>query len=109
MSDTEIETSEDGAKKMTIVNCEPTVDITVVEELYGHLHKALLEKHVVEIEAALIERIDGSVLQLFAAFFREAGEVGLDVSWKSVSDALIRSAEVLGLKEVLSLSAIEQS
>lgn len=95
----------EGAKKMTIVNCEPTVDITVVEELYGHLRKAIEERHVVEIEAEQIERVDGSVLQLFAAFCVEAREVGVVVTWKSVSDALKNAAHILGLEEVLGLNA----
>ena len=106
MSGTEIEAAPEGTKKMTIVNCEPTVDITVVEELYSHLKKAIDEKHVVEIEAEQIERIDGSVLQLFAAFFIAANEAGAEVVWKSTSDALIKSAHILGLEEVLELNAV---
>lgn len=99
------EVSEGGTKKMTIVNCEPTVDITVVEELFGHLKKALDEKHMVEIEGAQIERIDGAVMQLFAAFFREAKQAEIEVSWKSSSDALRNAAQMLGLTEVLELAA----
>ncbi|MDH5545808.1 MAG: STAS domain-containing protein [Gammaproteobacteria bacterium] len=92
-------------KKMTVINCEPTVDISIVEELHGHLKKAFDERHVVEIEGALIERVDGSVLQLFAAFFRDAKQEGLKVSWKTTSEALCKSACLLGLTEILELPA----
>jgi ABC-type transporter Mla MlaB component len=95
----------EGTKKMTVVNCEPTVDITVVEELFGHLKKALEEKHVVEIEGAQIERIDGAVMQLLAAFFRAAKQSGIQVSWKTSSEALQKAAQLLGLTEVLELTA----
>ena len=97
--------AEAGVNKMTIVNCEPTVDITVVDELFGHLKKALEEKHVVEVEGAQIERIDGAVLQLFAAFFREAKQQDIQVGWKTTSEALCSAARLLGLTEVLELAA----
>ena len=100
----DVEATDTAAKKMTVVNCEPTVDISVVDELYGHLKKALEERHVVEIEGAQIERIDGSVLQLFAAFFRDAKKEGVQVGWKTTSEALCRAAQLLGLSEVLELT-----
>ena len=105
-SNSSADVTDSGGKKMTIVNCEPTVDITVVDELFGHLKKALSEKHVVEIEGAQIERIDGAVMQLFAAFFREAKEQGIQVAWKSTSDSLCKAAQLLGLTEVLELAAV---
>lgn len=91
------------AKKMTVINCEPTVDITVVEELLAHLKKALNEKHDVSIEAENIQRVDGAVLQLFAGFFRDAEAAGVSVTWKSKSDALVNAATILGLQEKLDL------
>jgi ABC-type transporter Mla MlaB component len=99
------DSSDGGAKKMTIVNCEPTVDITVVEELFGHLKKAVEERHVVEIEGEQIERIDGAVLQLFAVFFQEARRKDIQVTWKSSSESLLKAAQLLGLTEVLELAA----
>jgi len=94
---------ESGSKKMTIINCEPTVDITVVDELYAHLKKAMAEQHVVEIDAEQVERVDGAVIQVFSAFFKEAKTKDLSVSWKNPSLALCTAAKLLGVSEVLNL------
>lgn len=92
-----------GDVKVSVITCEPVVDISVVDELYQHLKKSLLEKHEVEFEAGEVTRIDGAVLQLLCIFFRDACASGMTVRWKRVSANLREAANSLGVSELLQL------
>lgn len=90
-------------KRALSVKCADSLTIALVREYYQKLDKALLEDRSVIVEAADVERIDAAMLQLFCAFRLAAGEKGLELRWKSVSDAMRSSARLLGIHESLGL------
>jgi ABC-type transporter Mla MlaB component len=52
-----------------------------------------------------VERADTAALQLLGAFFQDANAQKKTVEWKDPSEALCRSAALLGLSEMLHLQA----
>ena len=101
MLDTKSAETNSQAHPVTLIECEPTVDISVAEELYQHLEKALEQQHVVEIDAKEVERVDAAILQVFLAFIKHAEQVGLSVTWKSMSGSMFNSIKLLGLVDEL--------
>jgi ABC-type transporter Mla MlaB component len=80
------------------------VRIATVLELKTLLEKFLSRKQIT-IDAAKIEKIDTSALQLLTAFILEAGKRSIKVKWQSPSEALLISANLLGLDQHLQLPA----
>ncbi|MDH3326649.1 MAG: STAS domain-containing protein [Gammaproteobacteria bacterium] len=89
----------------TVINCEPTIDISAAQALFEHLSNALSGNHAVEINAGDVTRVDAAILQVFTAFMLESKTREQSVTWNSVSDAFYGSAEQLGLVNELSLPA----
>lgn len=87
----------------TVIDCEPTIDIKIVAELYGHLKTALEQCHEVEINVADVQRVDAAVLQVFLAFVLEAQAKDMNVTWQGVSDAFQTAANLLGVGSRLGL------
>ena len=76
----------------------------------GEQLKGLLSgKSAVTIDGAQLERIDTAVLQLLAAFVRDAHDRGIPVKWKGPSDAARRSMELLGMTEALGVVSDDKS
>jgi len=98
-------TERDGEVMKTVINCEPTVDISAAQALYTHLHNAVSNNHDVEIDAGEVTRVDSAILQLFTAFMLESRGRDQNVTWCAVSDAFYASANLLGLVKELNLPA----
>lgn len=88
----------------TLVRCGESLDISCVRALHQELSDALGKPLPVMIDAGRVERVDTAALQLFAAFCQQAKSRKLPVQWSSPSEALCRSARLLGLDESLGLS-----
>ena len=99
-----VEESGVGTGK-TVINCEPTIDISAAQALYDHLINAISNDHDVEINAGDVTRVDTAVLQVFTAFMLESKSRDQNVIWNSVSDVFYASAELLGLVGELGLPA----
>ena len=95
-----------GRGSKTVIACESTVDIKIAADLYAHLKNAVENKHVVEINATDVQRIDTAILQVFLAFVLEAKAQGLQVIWQGVSDAFYAAASLLGITEQLELPEV---
>lgn len=95
----------DGMK--TVINCEPTIDISSAQTLFEHLNNAVSGKHDVEINAGDVTRVDTAVLQVFTAFMLESKNQEHKVTWNEVSEAFYASADLLGLVEDLNLPVRE--
>lgn len=89
----------------TVINCEPTIDISSAQNLYDHLKNAIDNDHDVEINAGDVTRVDTAILQVFIAFTLESKTKGVMVEWGAVSDAFYASAKLLGLENILNLPA----
>ena len=90
---------------VTQFECEDVLDISRAQELHTQLQESLGLGSEIELNAANIQRIDASVLQIFTAFFKAAAARKVSVRWIAPSDALLRSAHLLGLSSHLDLSA----
>jgi len=93
----------DAQKGKTVIACESTIDIKIAADLYAHLKNAIDNKHVVEINAVDVQRVDTAILQVFLAFMLEAKEQELQVNWQGVSDPFRAAASLLGIDETLAL------
>ncbi len=94
------ENSEPGK---TVINCEPTIDISAARTLYEHLKNAISNKHNVEINAGDVTRVDAAILQIFIAFILESQSQGCSVKWGEVSDVFYASSRLLGIENILKL------
>jgi anti-anti-sigma regulatory factor len=57
------------------------------------------------IDAGAVEEIDTAVLQLLASLWRSAAARGTVCSWSGVSEAMRRSANLIGMSDMLQLPA----
>jgi len=93
------------ATEQTVVELDEHLDISRVRQLHAELAALLAAGRPVRFSAARLLRADTAVLQLFAAFVRQAQAHGLAINWDSPTEALLRSARLLGLSEAMALSS----
>ncbi len=86
-----------------LVNFDDTLDITMAASYFEKLTELLNQHKVIVLNGAGIERIDGSGLQLLAAFFKAAELLQVSVQWQASSDVLKNSARLSGLTDSLAL------
>lgn len=87
------------------IKLESTVDITVVETLYGQFEEILSSNGPVAIDAGQVERIDTSSLQLIYTFKEQIDANGYDVKWGPLSENFLEIASLVGLHELLELDS----
>lgn len=80
-------------------------DISLVAELHEELKKLFKHEKVI-LDVAKVERIDTSSLQLLYAFIQEAKINNVEVAWRSPSEAMTNSANLLGMEEALQLDNV---
>ena len=75
----------------------------------GDLQRALVARFdapgAVRLDAAAMERVDTTTLQLLAAFIQEVRAASRSVEWVACSDALVSAARAVGLLAALGLTA----
>ncbi len=77
-------------------------------EWHNKINAAFVTASEIVLDGSKIEQIDGIGLQLLAAIFKQASNSGVRVSWRGVSDALLVSADQLGLVEILHLDILTE-
>lgn len=82
---------------------EESLGIAQVEDFHKTLLSTLNSATEVEIDVTGLQQIDAAGVQLLYVFILDAGKRDINVSWKSTSEALERSAEQLGLSDQLGL------
>lgn len=87
----------------TTIECGDVVDISRVSDLYQQLNEALEGDDGISFNAGAIERIDAAALQMFACFIQEIKKRSRHVHWTNPTEALLRSASLLGMKQALLL------
>lgn len=87
-----------------IIECGEVLDISVTAELRTQLLTVLESKKSVMLDASQVERADTAALQVLSAFVQDANSQQQTVQWKKPSEALFRSAELLGLSGLLKLT-----
>ena len=90
-------------KESQIINCQDSLDISVVTDLGNELKIALDSGQPVQLQAADVGKADAAALQLLCAFFLDAQVHGINVEWLNPSDELLAAASLTGLDEHLGL------
>jgi ABC-type transporter Mla MlaB component len=85
------------------IACEESMDISIVSSYRTQFIEALASEKTIVLDGALIERADTAALQLLSVFFNDANAQQQEIRWKSPSEALCRSAAMLGLSKLLHL------
>lgn len=93
-----MENSPDNVQR---INLGEVLDISTVSELKSKLVAVLENRGSVVLEANEIEKADTSALQVLMAFVQDARVQKQNVKWYQPSQALIRSAGFIGLRELL--------
>lgn len=103
-NDTDTKSNNTGSHSVVL---NRIVEITDINALFGRLEQALCARaSTLVMSAEEVERIDAASLQLLTVFYREAGELGYAVQWNKPSDALQRSARLVGLAHRLGLEGV---
>jgi len=89
----------------TEVLLQGDLSIAQTRATYQHLNEALVRGQPIFLDADKLERLDGAGAQLLLAFCRAARERGLVLEWRRVSPALDHIAQLLGLTELLGMTA----
>ena len=92
---------------MTLIECQPELDIALVGALRQRLLDALLAGESLEIDASAIRRAHTAALQVFLGAFVEARSLGIAIRWRDPSPALLEGARLLGLLEGLELAGTD--
>lgn len=97
------DTTPAAASDSNTLILENVQDISKSNDLKEKMMALVKENKSISIDAVELTRIDGSALQLLAAFFQYADTHDIQLSWVEPSDSLMESAEYLGLKKILDL------
>jgi len=97
----QVKTEETPVSDSTI-KLNEVQDISQVAELHKKV-AAILNSQDIVFDGSDVERIDASTLQLITCAFKQADKYGNKVSWHDSSEALKKSASLLGLTEILNL------
>ncbi len=86
-----------------VINLDRTITLTNLEVVYTQFVAALDTSSTIEINAKAVDKIDTAGIQLLCLVRKEIDSQVGEVYWVEPSDSLIRSAELLGVKEELHL------
>jgi len=89
---------------MAVIECQSELDIATVGTLHQQLLGALRTREPLEIDGQAVCRVHTAVLQLLLSLAIEARALNLPVRWLNPSPTLVKSAQLLGLADVLGLS-----
>jgi len=90
-------------------------DVLTLQNIQDISKSALLKQQImvlikdskhIQIDASDVSRVDGSALQLLCALFAYANTHDIQLSWIKPSEAMLASAEYLGMKEQLKLRSL---
>ena len=99
------EAAEDVAE--SIINLDATLTIQNVGKLHEKLKKSYSSNNAIEINASQVSSIDTSTLQLLVALKKDAVKQQKEVVFVAPSQRFIKSAELLGLLEILDIDSRE--
>jgi len=94
---------DDEAEADNVIQLKSVQDISKSQTLKNDLIMLVNENDEIDIDGSLVERIDGSALQLICALFIYAKQNNLAIHWIDPSDALLNAAEVSGVSQILDL------
>ena len=90
-----------------IIELEARMTIVQAAELHRTLSGRLAQGKPMVIDGTGVEEIDTAILQLLISLWRTSLERGVACTWKGASDALRRTAALIGVDEMLCFPAAE--
>jgi len=84
-----------------VLDLGSTLTIKNVDQWHGRFESALGGAKNIKIEAAALDQVDGTGLQLLCSFFTTAREIELSICWGETSARLGQSARLFGACTVL--------
>lgn len=95
--------SDSAETSASLITFDETLDITMAATYYEKLTEILKQQKAIVLNGADIERVDGSGLQMLAAFFKTAAVLNISIHWQSCSETLKAGAELSGLTSSLKI------
>jgi len=92
------------AKRASSITLRENLGISGAEKLHTRLKTCAAKGVNVNLNAAKVDTIDTSSLQLLLAFVRQVHESGHSVNWQHPSAALLKTAALTGLTGELNLA-----
>jgi anti-anti-sigma regulatory factor len=83
------------------VQLDARMSIVQAAALHGTLLARLAEGAPVEVDGSRVEEIDTAILQLLSSLWRTGQERGIACSWSGASEALRRTATLVGVAQML--------
>lgn len=102
MADSEKNLTKDMGDQPHVVQFPVEMEISEAQSLYEYLVDMLNNAGAIELDASQVERIDGAMLQLLAAFVKSVNHDQLHWSPRP-SDEFLKSASVVGLTNHLAV------
>lgn len=103
MTTNSIDISSKGARRPSRLTLDAVLDIAGASKLHAKLKKSASKGVDINLNAAGVETIDTTALQLILAFVRLVRKSGHNVNWQSPSLALVKTAGLTGLEQELGL------
>lgn len=90
-------------KASEVLKLASRLTIAEVSELHRSLLSRLAAGEPIMIDGSEVQELDTSVLQLLVSLWRTAAARGISVAWQDVSEALRRSASLIGVADHIDL------
>ena len=90
-----------------MIELEAKITIVHAAALHRALTASLAQGHPIVLDGSRVEEIDTAILQLLTSLWLTCLERGFTCTWHGVSDALRRTAVLIGVDQDLCLPALE--
>jgi anti-anti-sigma regulatory factor len=93
------------APPVEVIELAAQLTIAQVDALHDDLKRRAAAGHALMFDGARVEQIDTAVLQLLVSAWHTCEQRGTACRWTAASDALRRSAALIGVADLLKLPA----
>lgn len=101
MTDTNQQANDSAPGTLLLDASLSIADVTTFQETLKFYIDASQD---VTVNGSQVETIDTVSMQLLVAFFRKVVDAGCSIEWHSPAEPILRTAQLLGLTEALSLN-----
>lgn len=102
MSENLVSAARKGGK--TLITLGSTLDVRYATDFKKRMSNCLRRKPPFELDGGQVDRVDTAGLQVLLAFFQEAQNRGIEITWSESSDSLKAAARWAGLQDKLGMT-----
>jgi anti-anti-sigma regulatory factor len=95
------------AAQPAIIELEARMTIVQAAALHRTLSERLAQAQAIVVDGSRVEEIDTAILQLLTSLWQNSIQRGIVCTWNGVSDAMRRTALLIGVDEMLRFPANE--